>query len=85
MLKDVYDDGTKVRKKRVTLQVGGQVFHLTFSIRDPGVDGTPFIHIVDDGITAFVISVLEPGAMAMLVGMGFSGSLDAMRLRRRRK
>jgi hypothetical protein len=65
---------------------GGQTFFLALdSIRDPGVGGSASNHNMDGGITIRVTSVPEPSTLALLAGAGISGSLFALRLRRRRK
>lgn len=55
------------------------------SVRNPGVGGSATEHSMDGGITVDVTAVPEPGSVAMLAGMSVTGTLFALRLKRRRK
>ena len=63
--------------------VGGKLFNVNLrNATDPGVIGSQGS---DGTLAAFVTSVPEPGAVAMMVGMGITGLFGTFRYVRRRK
>ena len=67
----------------VSLNVGGKLFNVNLqNATNPGVIGSN-----DNAgtLAAFVTSVPEPGAVAMMVGMGITGLFGTFRYVRRRK
>lgn len=76
----------------VGVTTGNMPFSITLdSDRNPGVGGSSNGHSMDGGITVHINAVQnlnavpEPGSVALLAGMGVTGTLFALRLRKRRK
>ena len=69
----------------VSLTVGGKLFNVNLqNATNPGVIGSTG-NQGDGTLAAFVTSVPEPGAVAMMVGMGVSGLFGTFKYMRRRK